>query len=158
MPGGWYAQLGHAHDTDAAIIGATWPWQREWPLGTGILTGYWELSLGRWNSHEPAGNQHAWVSQFGVTPVFRYRGEHGSSPWFAELGIGANVITPAYRGNNKRFQTRFNFGDHIAVGWSYGAHRRYELSLRYEHFSNAGIERPNPGEEFIQLRHAWRFD
>jgi lipid A 3-O-deacylase len=43
------------------------------------------------------------------------------------------------------------------VGRSFGADRRHELSLRVSHFSNCGIETPNPGENFLQLRYATKF-
>ncbi|RYG65377.1 acyloxyacyl hydrolase, partial [bacterium] len=30
-----------------------------------------------------------------------------------------------------------------------------EIALRIEHFSNASIQKPNPGQNFVQLRYAW---
>jgi hypothetical protein len=53
------------------------------------------------------------------------------------------------RTREKRFSTAFNFGDHIGIGYRTG---RGEWSLRLQHFSNAGIDTPNPGEDFVQLR------
>jgi hypothetical protein len=44
----------------------------------------------------------------------------------------------------------------MAVGRMFGAERQHELVLRLEHFSNAGIDHPNPGENFVQLRYAHR--
>ena len=35
-----------------------------------------------------------------------------------------------------------------------GAH---ELALRVQHYSNAGIRHPNPGENFVQLRGSFAF-
>ena len=71
------------------------------------------------------------------------------------MGVGANYIVPIFDSGEKRFSTKFNFGDHVAIGRSFGQHS--EVSLRVEHFSNAGIEHPNPGENFGQLRYAHRF-
>ncbi len=48
-------------------------------------------------------------------------------------------------------------GDHLAAGWQFGPRRDHELTLRIQHFSNAGIRHPNPGENFVQLRYARRF-
>jgi len=31
------------------------------------------------------------------------------------------------------------------------------FSLRVQHFSNAGIKEPNPGETFYKVRYAYRF-
>jgi hypothetical protein len=77
--------------------------------------------------------------------------------WFAEIGIGANVILPVYRSKEKRFSTTFNFGDHFAIGRQFGAQHQHELALRIQHFSNGGIDEPNPGENFLQLRYSHRW-
>jgi len=50
-----------------------------------------------------------------------------------------------------------NFGDHIALGLRLGDRQEHELQLRVEHFSNAGLRKPNPGENFGQVRYVWRF-
>ena len=50
-----------------------------------------------------------------------------------------------------------DFGDHIALGLRLGARQEHELQLRVEHFSNAGLRKPNPGENFGQVRYVWRF-
>lgn len=89
--------------------------------------------------------------QLGITPVLRYS---RSGRLFFEVGIGANVLAPVYRSNDKRFSTTFNFGDHVALGYRFGARQRHEVALRWQHFSNAGIREPNPGEDFVQLRYA----
>jgi len=72
--------------------------------------------------------------------------------------MGVTLMTTIYQTDRKRFSTSFNFGDHVAVGCSFGARREQELALRLEHFSNAGIKRPNPGESFVQLRYSLRFE
>jgi hypothetical protein len=40
----------------------------------------------------------------------------------------------------------------IAAATVLPAGHRLEVALRVEHFSNAGISHPNPGENFLQLR------
>ncbi len=37
------------------------------------------------------------------------------------------------------------------------AERRHALVLRIQHVSNAGIKRPTPGENFLQLRYQASF-
>ena len=39
----------------------------------------------------------------------------------------------------------------------FGEQKLNEISLRFEHHSNAAIKQPNPGENFLQLRYARRF-
>ena len=156
-PSALFVQAGAAEQTQMLVFGAVWDWRWQKPLA-GVFTGYWELSFGRWSSQaDPNGDSSAWVTQLGVTPVLRWHPGAATASWFVEAGIGANVLAPIYRSQNKRFSTAFNFGDHVAVGWHLGAERQHEISLRVQHFSNAGIKHPNPGEDFLQLRFVARY-
>ena len=156
-PSGVFFQAGTAAGTHTLTSGLTWDWSRDWELAGGRLGGYWELSLSRWSYPTMDGRNEAWLGQVGVVPTFRYRGAEGTSPWFIEAGIGASITTTVYETRRKRFSTTFNFADRIGVGRNFGASGQHELSLRVEHFSNAGIKRPNPGENFAQLRYGYHF-
>ena len=159
-PDGVFVQLGAAADTYGASAGLYWNWGREFELGGARLTGYWEASVSQWSypSSYPSSDvrRTAGLIQLGVIPVLRWRPASGSSPWFAEGGIGATLTTVAYQTDRKRFSTRFNFGDHLAFGRSFGPLSAHEISLRVEHFSNAGIRQPNPGENFVQIRYLYK--
>jgi hypothetical protein len=156
-PDKWFVQAGTAKDTQMGVVGAIWqaPSLRDYEWGN--VSGYFELSLGRWMSHLDDGSRSsAWVTQVGLTPVLRWQ-PFKSSRWFTEAGIGVNLLAPIYRSSDKRFSTAFNFGDHVGVGVQFGEARAQELTLRLQHFSNAGIKDPNPGENFVQLRYSARF-
>jgi lipid A 3-O-deacylase len=158
LPDGAFVQFGHAvNDTRTLNAGATWQWQRRWPLLGGVLGGYWDVALGHWRSPSSSGSQQAIVTQLSVTPAWRWRPGGGSSAWFAEAAIGFTAISPIYQNGDRHFSTAFNFADHIAIGRNLDARGHHELALRYEHFSNGGIRRPNPGENFWQLRYAARW-
>lgn len=138
-------------------IGATWdlPWRES--LAGGRVGAYLEAAIGHWSvENAQGGRDTAAVTQLGLTPVFRWHPQQGGSPWFVEGGIGLNIIGPTYKAGRKRFSTAFNFGDHVAVGYQFGDQRRQEIALRLQHFSNGGIKKPNPGEDFVQLRYAVR--
>lgn len=153
-----YLQVGVAEAAQTAVAGLVWerPWRHH--IAGGELGLYWEVSFGRWRGErEGGGRGNAWVTQLGVTPVVRWQRAGAAPRWFAEAGIGANLLLPVYRSRAKSFSTRFNFGDHVAVGRRFGADGRHELALRFQHFSNAGLRHPNPGENFVQLRWAWRY-
>lgn len=152
-----FVQLGRAQETRATVFGLVWPWEKTWRMGGGQWSGYWELALGRWSTPGLDGRDRAWVTQFGITPVFRFRPRAGQSRWFFEAGVGLTVMSPIYRSPSKRFSTAFNFGDHLAIGRNFGEGGQHEVSLRYQHFSNGGVEHPNPGEDFVQLRYATTF-
>jgi lipid A 3-O-deacylase len=155
-PDAAFVQVGAADTTYGATLGVNWNWGREFAVGNARFTGYWEASLSQWSYPAADVRRTAGLLQLGLIPVFRWRPEQGASPWFVEAGIGATLTTVAYQTDRKRFSTRFNFGDHLAVGRSFGLTRAHELSLRLEHFSNAGIKQPNPGESFVQLRYLYK--
>jgi lipid A 3-O-deacylase len=158
-PDSAYVQYGQTTDhTRAATVGLTWDWQRHWALLGGSLGGYWEVGVGQWrSSHVGASRESRDVAQLVVRPTFRFRTDNGASPWFWEAAIGLTVNDRHYENEDMRFSTRWNFADHIAVGRNFGDARQHELALRLEHYSNAGIRKPNPGEDFLQLRYAFRF-
>ena len=152
QPSAVFVQYGSIRDTHAVTEGLTWDWSRNWMLGSARVSGYWAASLSEWKF--PArGGKNDWLGQLSLVPVFRLRPNNGSSPWFVEAGIGVALATSVYRARSKEFSTAFNFADHIAVGRNFGETQQHELALRFEHFSNAGIKHPNPGENFIQWRY-----
>ena len=157
QPSSFFTQFGSAHSTRALTAGLTWDMPYRWQLGTGEVSSYLEASYSYWHiqSQDRAGLSQ--LSQVALVPVLRYRPDDGASPWFVEAGIVLTATSSVYRTRQKSFSTSFNFGTHLAVGRSFGERGQHEVSLRLEHFSNAGIKHPNPGENFIQVRYARRF-
>jgi len=75
-----------------------------------------------------------------------------------QAGLGLSLaLNRRYATQRNRFSTRYNFASHIGAGRTFGTQRQHEVLLRVEHHSNASIKRPNPGENFLQLRYTWRF-
>lgn len=153
-----FVQAGDSHESRSAVAGVGWDsgWRAQ-ALG-GHWTLYTELAAGRWVRDHDARRDptaDAWFTQVGVAPVLRWQSDEGRG-WFLEGAIGLNLISPVYQRQSKRFSTSFNFGDHLAAGYRFGERGQHEIALRIEHFSNAGLRLPNPGENFRQLRYAWR--
>ena len=121
----------------------------------GTLGGYTEVDLGRWRTRGRISDDN--FTRFGVTPVLRLYPRALGGSWFAEAGVGLNWISPKYRNDARVFSTTFNFGERIAVGRRFGEKQSREISLGFEHYSNADIKQPNPGENFVNLRFAYRF-
>lgn len=153
-----YLQYGAAeHSADSWTVGVTLPW-RDWRrfLWGGQLTGYWDVWGARWSAPLQGDDRSTWV--IGLNPTLRWRGGNGHSPWFAETGVGVSwALNRRYATDHKTFPTRYNFATHIGMGYLFGSQRQHELMLRLEHHSNAGIKKPNPGENFLQLRYARHF-
>jgi lipid A 3-O-deacylase len=115
-------------------IESHWLEERKWNL-------YWDAVLGTWDSDTGS------LVDVGLTPVFRYApAEHGP---YAEGGIGVHILSETDISSAIDFSTQFQFGSHLGAGYRFN---RYDLSLRLQHLSNAGIKNPNPGINFLQLR------
>lgn len=153
-PDAVFLQAGIAENARAATGGATWDWG-EHTILTVPLVLQGEVSLGGWRTQAEAGRPAEWFTDLGVTPVLRYR--FAGSRLFVEAGIGLHFITPRYENGDRRFSTRWNFGDHVAIGGRFGERDRHELALRVQHYSNGGVRKPNPGEDFLQLRYLYHF-
>jgi lipid A 3-O-deacylase len=152
-PASVFTQAGFGDQrTQAYVVGATWdlPWRRDFSMGT--LGVYGEVAVGRWHT-DGRNDSTAWPTQISLTPTLRLY--PASAPeWFVEAGVGGTYIVPLFKTGHKHFSTEFNFDDHMAVGRHFG---HSEIALRFEHFSNAGISHPNPGQNFVQVRYAYRF-
>ena len=117
----------------------------------GPLTLHWDLWGGHWRSHHADGTTGGY-SQLGALMAWRYQPAGPQSPWFLEAGLGGSVSDGLYNSGQRRFSTAFQFTEVLAVGYRFGPAKAYEVSLRVQHFSNAGIKKPNPGENFMFLR------
>lgn len=155
-PGGYFIQGGLAERaTVSATAGLVWPWSWRRELGRTELTGLTEAFVSYWNAKGMNGRQS--FTQLGVLPLLRMRLDSGRSDWFIEGGIGISLMDRRYRSEFKEFSTTGNFVDVLGVGRTFGADRRRELGLRIAHISNGNAKKPNPGEDFLQLRYAVMF-
>ncbi|MFT3906113.1 MAG: acyloxyacyl hydrolase [Steroidobacteraceae bacterium] len=158
LPDAVFVQAGFAENsTGSYVVGVGWNWNWRHETRFGTITGFHETSFGRWITRRAGDEGSAWATQAGITPVLRLQPASRGGQWFVEAGVGLNMILPLYRSDDKRFSTEFNFGDHAAIGRYFGSGQRREVALRVQHFSNAGLDHPNPGENFLQLRYALRF-
>ena len=152
--GAWRAlvEVGSAHQLRMARVGIVYDWESSWRLGSSLaLFGHTELVAGRWQVQPAERYLRSGFTQVGLTPALRLSGASRTGP-YAELGIGGNAIFPLYQALNTRFGTVFNFGDHLGLGWRLPGRHGPELGIRFEHYSNAGIKKPNPGQNLFEVR------
>ena len=143
-------------NVDMFRIAAQWDWDQRWfDNGGCYLSGYWELDAGYWDGQ---GGLNDSLADIGFTPVFRFQSNasSGIQP-YVEGGIGAHLLSESQI-NSKDMSTSFQFGDHIGAGLRFGNKLEWDLGYRYQHFSNAGIKKPNPGINFHQIRLGYHFD
>jgi len=134
------------------IVGTTRPdplWQgQEWRL---MLRH--EVELAAWRV--PRARD---LVEAGYSPVLRLeRPLEGGSTLFVEGSIGARLLSHTRVAPDRSLSTAFHFADMVGVGVQWGRHGRSSLGLRFQHLSNLGIKRPNPGMDFLQVRYTHRF-
>jgi len=143
--------------TRSVTLGAIGPWTPRQSVQGGAVSFYWDLFVSQWRAPLPSGVDHRSYTQLGALAGWRYRFDEGASPWFVEAGIGGTVLNDLYQSPDRRFSTRFQFTEQLAFGRNFGTKGEHELSLRLQHFSNADIKKPNPGENFVRVRYLYRF-
>lgn len=132
-------------------------WEKKWLASNGRhLSGYWDLSIAQWrgNAYRNVPGQHQNVVNAGFTPVFRYQHDGGKG-WYAEGGIGLNLLSKRWDNDDNRLSTAFQFGDHIGAGYVFA--NKWDVGLKVQHFSNGGFKRPNSGVNFLVLKAARQF-
>jgi lipid A 3-O-deacylase len=144
--------------TELWRAGMQWKWDKKWfAERSWTLGGYWDLEFGRWSGQDAEGGNRIW--DLGLTPVFRLERTRRTSYFpYVEAAIGFHVISNLRVNSSKAFSSNFQFGDHIGVGVRYGERYRYDIGLRLQHLSNAGLKQPNPGINFWELRLAYHWD
>lgn len=84
------------------------------------------------------------IGALGAVLVMRLGATGSGAAPYLDLGVGPNWFS-ATELNGVDVSTHLQFSPFAGIGVRFGRHRRYELGYRLMHFSNAGIEDPNPG-------------
>ena len=149
-PAAGFVQVATGPSTRAFNAGLRWNTGRRWALGDRVQAELFaEACVGRWHSTPTDATQ--------VTLAPSLRLQRRDARWYADVGVGPSWISPVFANGDRRFSTTFNFRSHLALGYRAGRDRRHELSIRIEHFSNGGIEEPNPGLNLAGVRYTRRF-
>ena len=149
-------EIGGGEGVDRVRAAVQWDWNRQWlRVSDWHLGGYWDLSIGQWHKGDVAPGQNDDITDIGLTPVFRVQPNTLTGPYF-EAGIGFHLLSRTSIGD-KQLSTKFQFGDHLGLGYRFGAKGAFDVGYRFQHHSNAGIKRPNPGINFHQVRVRYHF-
>jgi hypothetical protein len=131
-------------------------WDQRWFARNGYhLSGYWETNLALWRlrAYQNVPGRKKNIAVVGFTPVFRYQSD-SKLGLYGEVGVGVNLFSTLYKNEDKELATAFQFGDHIGVGYTTP---KWDFGLRFQHYSNASIKRPNSGANWVIAKAAYRF-
>ena len=132
-------------------IGADWN-KKVFEAESWEVVGRWDLSAHAWHSDEKnIENDNGYI--IGLTPVFHYQLKNMAYTPFVELGGGPHLLSDI-RIENENKSTQFQFGSIFGLGIKRDA---FEISYRYLHISNAGIEMPNPGTDIHNIHVGYHF-
>ena len=150
-------ELATGNKTQMARVGAQWNWDNKWFQSNGThLSGYWDLTAAEWRQNRyqniPGNTEN--IYDIGVTPVFRFQ-KDSKLGFYGEGGVGAHYLSDRYDNNSRKFSTKFEFGDHIGIGYIFSS--KWEVAFKLQHFSNGGIKKPNSGANFAVIKAAYQF-
>jgi lipid A 3-O-deacylase len=146
------------HSVRMVGAGLRWAWHFDSMRKSAELTGHTELLANQWRAELADRSAVVQYTQLVLLPTLRMQLARGASPWFFEVGVGVSWTDHAFQTPGHTFSTQWNFQEVLGAGYVLGGPRgRDEIQLRLGHFSNAGLENPNPGETYLQLRYARRF-
>ena len=156
-PDGVSVTAGAGQGSSMAGVALHWDWNF-WRIRPKTeLTAHTELILNGWRA-DRVGGGHQDYAQIVLLPTLRMRFGQGGSPWFWEVGIGASYMDKRFVTPDKEFSTQWNFYDVIGGGYTFGgAKGNHEINIRWVHVSNGGIKKPNPGQDFGQVRYIYWF-
>ena len=138
-------------------LGAQSEMNNRWWQSNGTHIGaYWDLTVAQWRQqqYQSSPGRSKNIFDIGITPVFRYQNDTKLG-LYGEIGIGAHVLSDLYDNNERRLSTRFQFGDHLGIGYVFS--NKLDVGLKYQHFSNGGIKQPNNGVNFGVIRASYKF-
>lgn len=132
-------------------------WKQRWFASNGThVGGAWNVGLFHWrgNAYRALPGQRQHITGIGIMPLFRFRSDDLAG-WYAEGGIGVNLLSGLYENNGDQLSTRFQFNDQLGVGYVFS--NGWDAAVKFEHFSNGGIKKPNSGVNFLLFRLARQF-
>lgn len=121
-------------------------WLESWSKELGL---YFESSVNFWEYG--AENKHDTNFVLAMSPVIEYPiTEFNNKPVYFEFGIGFSLLDDTQFAG-KDVGSHYQFEDRIGIKTYFGDNNEHSIGLRYLHYSNAGLQDPNPGLDFISL-------
>ncbi|MBB5215052.1 acyloxyacyl hydrolase [Parapusillimonas granuli] len=107
-----------------------------------------ELGVAYWDARRDDPNS---MWQLSAIPILRW---WPADAFYVEAGVGPTVTSRTVFAG-RELGTRFQFGSYLGAGFT--VQDRHRIGLRYAHYSNANIKKPNMGLDILQLTYTYRF-
>ena len=117
---------------------------------------YWEVSANIWKYDGEQKHQTNYV--LALSPVVRKTlyVVKDKYPLSLEAGIGLSLIKDTMIAG-RDLGSHYQFEDRIGLSVDYGDNLQHSQSVRYMHYSNAGVSSKNKGVDFLNIAYAYQF-
>jgi lipid A 3-O-deacylase len=147
--GGGHSIAGGTKETGVWNVGVRYGWILSAPHGPGFLKGRFEYAVDAVPAFvvfQPRNTVYGvGINPLGLKWIFATR---GSVQPYLELGGGALFTSHDVPSRT----STVNFTPSAAFGMHFLGERAWSVEVRYMHVSNAGLSKPNPGINTIQVR------
>lgn len=121
------------------------------------LTGHVDLGIGEFRAHH-SDSSHGTTRALAAIAKLRWqRREARRVQPFIEVGLGISGFSETNIAGTRHLGGGFEFTEVVRGGLRFGARRQWEVALYGQHFSNAGLHRPNEGITYAGVSTAWYF-
>lgn len=119
------------------------------------VTGHAELGAGEFQGHRGAISPNTVHALAAVWKLRLQHAPYGRVQPFVDFGIGAGGLSEVTINGDRHFSSSFQFTELLRTGVRFGGKRQYEFAIGVQHFSNAGLSRPNDGITYGGVTAAW---
>lgn len=142
--------LAYNSDYSKATLGYETPrlWGHQFHNGWGRVDLNLELGVSYWQARHGRSNS---MGQVSAIPILRWWLTDG---FYLEVGSGPTMLSRSeFAGRD--LSTRFQLGSHLGTGFL--INKAHRIGIRYSHYSNANIKKPNPGLDLLGLTYTYQF-
>lgn len=143
-------RLGYNSDYRKATLAYETPmlWAYRFKNGWGRVGLTLEFGVSYWEAKRYRSKS---MGQIGAIPMLRW---WPTERFYLELGSGPTMLSRSeFAGHD--LSTRLQFGSHVGTGLL--INKVHRLGIRYSHYSNASIKKPNPGLDLLELSYTYQF-
>jgi len=144
--------LGNYEDVYFARIHLRWKFKNNLAnFGKYSLNSYHSFAFAKWQSEIDVTDKGS-ITVVEYNPIFRIENLNTFSP-FLEYSIGTSLISD-YEINEHKLGGAFSFNHILGIGYKFN---KFNLSLKYQHYSNNGIYKENTGINFYLLSLSYNY-
>jgi hypothetical protein len=149
--------VGHGQSTDQ--YGVSLQFDRAAPVHESArsrATAHAELGAGEFQRHRGS-IHHNTVRALAAVALRWQRPTSRPVEPFIDAGLGLSGLSEATLNGDRHFSASCRFTELLRFGLRFGSRQQFELAVGTQHFSNAGLRRPNDSITYAGVSAAWHW-